>query len=199
LGFAHRAPVGVLPLAFRLAPAVDELAVGEGIESTASYMQEFGVASWATMNTSDLRNVILPPPPLAFAVTLLGENDDAKGERQTVPSDEAIAAATNMSNEASDVTATSSRRGTAKVKQSNCALGAGGCCIWCSRGFLVRRRRGSPQRFCSPRCRTAFWSAARCWVMRAIATQLITVENLKAAQRSVHAFPEASQVMPNIE
>jgi hypothetical protein len=80
--------------AVRLAPTVDELAIGEGIESTASYMQEFGIASWATMNTSGLRNVILPPPPLAFAVTLLGENDDAEGEWQTVPSDEAIAAAT---------------------------------------------------------------------------------------------------------
>jgi hypothetical protein len=80
--------------AIRLAPAVDELAIGEGIESAASYMAEFGVAGWAALNTSGLRSILLPPPPLAFAVTLLGENDDGKGKRNIVPSDEAIAAAT---------------------------------------------------------------------------------------------------------
>ena len=73
--------------AIRLSEAVDELAIGEGIESTASYMQEFGVAGWAAMNTSGVRSIILPPPPVAFMVTLIGENDDG-------PSEKAIAVAT---------------------------------------------------------------------------------------------------------
>jgi hypothetical protein len=80
--------------AIRLTEPADELAIGEGIESTASYLQEFGGAGWATMNTSGLRGVILPAPPLAFAVTLLGENDDAKGKNQVIPSEAAIAHAT---------------------------------------------------------------------------------------------------------
>jgi len=63
-----------------------ELREAEVEATTASYMQEFGVAGWATMNTSGLRNVVLPPPPLAFAVTLLGENDDANGPWQVIPS-----------------------------------------------------------------------------------------------------------------
>ena len=73
--------------AIRLAAALDDLAVGEGIESTVSYMQEFGVAGWAAINTSGVRSIILPPPPLAFMVTLIGENDAG-------PSEKAIAAAT---------------------------------------------------------------------------------------------------------
>jgi hypothetical protein len=40
------------------------------------------------------------------------------------------------------------------------------------------------------------WSAARRWVMRALGLKLMTVENLKATQRSVHAFPEASEAAP---
>jgi hypothetical protein len=73
--------------AIRLADAPDELAIGEGIESTASYMQEFKVAGWAAMNTSGLKSIVLPPPPIAFMVTLIGENDEG-------PSETAIAAAT---------------------------------------------------------------------------------------------------------
>jgi hypothetical protein len=73
--------------AIRLAEAPDELAIGEGIESTASYMQEFKVAGWAAMNTSGLRSIALPPPPVAFMVTHIGENHEG-------PSETAIAAAT---------------------------------------------------------------------------------------------------------
>jgi hypothetical protein len=67
--------------AIRLSEAVDELAIGEGIESTASYMQEFGVAGWAAISTSGMSSIILPPPPVAFAVTLVGENDGEPSER----------------------------------------------------------------------------------------------------------------------
>jgi putative DNA primase/helicase len=64
--------------AIRLADAACHLAIGEGIESTASYMQETKCAGWVGMNTSGLRSIRLPALPLAHRVTLLGENDEEK-------------------------------------------------------------------------------------------------------------------------
>lgn len=61
--------------AIRLSDADYHMAIGEGIETTASYMQFSGIAGWAAMNTSGVRSVCLPPLPLACRVTLLGEND----------------------------------------------------------------------------------------------------------------------------
>jgi putative DNA primase/helicase len=61
--------------AIRLSDADHHMAIGEGIETTASYMQFSGIAGWAAMNTSGVRSVALPPLPLACRVTLLGEND----------------------------------------------------------------------------------------------------------------------------
>jgi hypothetical protein len=51
-------------------------------------------------------------------------------------------------------------------------------CRWCERPFQVRRG-GSPQRFCGPGCRTAFWSALRRWGERAIAAGIITVADVR--------------------
>jgi DNA primase len=67
--------------AIRLSDAVDELALGEGIESTVSYMTQFGVAGWAAISTSGMSSIILPRPPVAFVVTLVGENDGGPSER----------------------------------------------------------------------------------------------------------------------
>jgi len=61
--------------AIRLASADTHMAVGEGIETTASYMQFAGLAGWAGMSTSGVRSMVLPPLPDACRVTLLGEND----------------------------------------------------------------------------------------------------------------------------
>jgi hypothetical protein len=60
----------------RLSDAACHLAIGEGIETTASYMQEAQCAGWVGMNTSGLRSIRLPALPLAYRVTLLGENDE---------------------------------------------------------------------------------------------------------------------------
>ena len=69
----------------------------------------------------------------------------------------------------------------------------GGRCLWCGQPFAVRRSGGSPQRFCGTRCRQAFWSAARRWVMAAVESGLLTADALKAPQTSVHAVAEAFQ------
>jgi hypothetical protein len=51
-------------------------------------------------------------------------------------------------------------------------------CLWCEHSF-ERRSGGSPQRFCGPRCRNAFWSALRQWGDRAITDGVLTIANLK--------------------
>jgi hypothetical protein len=51
-------------------------------------------------------------------------------------------------------------------------------CIWCARAFKPRRG-GSPQRFCSPRHRTAFHSAARRWAEANIAAGTLPVDAIK--------------------
>jgi hypothetical protein len=48
-------------------------------------------------------------------------------------------------------------------------------------------RQGSPQRFCTPDHRHAFWNAARLWSMRAVETGLLSIDSLKATQTSVYA------------
>lgn len=66
--------------AVRLSDAAEEMCIGEGIETTGSYMQELHIAGWAGMNTSGLQNIILPPLPLGYLVSILVDNDDG-GER----------------------------------------------------------------------------------------------------------------------
>jgi hypothetical protein len=61
--------------AVRLAPAAEEMAVGEGIETSLSYMQLFGIPTWATLSTSGLRSVVLPPLPLARVVHIAMDLD----------------------------------------------------------------------------------------------------------------------------
>jgi hypothetical protein len=51
-------------------------------------------------------------------------------------------------------------------------------CQWCETPFRPRRG-GSPQRFCGPKCRMAFWSALRQWGERAIAAGTITIADVK--------------------
>jgi hypothetical protein len=58
------------------------------------------------------------------------------------------------------------------------ALATAANCIWCARAFKPRRG-GSPQRFCSPRHRTAFHSAARRWAEANIATGTLPVGAIK--------------------
>jgi hypothetical protein len=59
----------------RLAPAAEEMAIGEGIETCLSYQQISDIATWAALSTSGMRNIILPAPPLASTVYLLMDID----------------------------------------------------------------------------------------------------------------------------
>jgi putative DNA primase/helicase len=70
--------------AIRLSEADHHMAIGEGIETTASYMQSSGLAGWAAMSTSGVRALGLPPLPLACRVTLLGENDANGASRAAI-------------------------------------------------------------------------------------------------------------------
>lgn len=65
--------------AIRLAKAGDTLAIGEGVETCLSYMEMFTVPSWAAGSAANLRNIILPPLPIASVVHVLVDNDE-KGQ-----------------------------------------------------------------------------------------------------------------------
>jgi hypothetical protein len=67
------------------------------------------------------------------------------------------------------------------------------CCAWCAGVFKCRSSGGSSQRFCSSQCRSAFWTAARRWVMRAVSAGLLSPEVLKGPGASVHAVREGFQ------
>ena len=66
--------------AIRFAAAAPEMAIGEGIETTLSYMQATGVPSWAAICTSGMRSIVLPPLPSAAVVHLLVDLDAAGEE-----------------------------------------------------------------------------------------------------------------------
>jgi len=66
--------------AVRLAAAGPELAVGEGIETSAAFQQLTGTPTWAALSSSGLISVELPPLPLAATVFILVDRD-AAGEQ----------------------------------------------------------------------------------------------------------------------
>src|SRR5437763_14112593 len=72
--------------AIRLAAAGPEMAIGEGIETTLSYMQASGIPSWAAICTSGMRSIVLPALPLAAVVHLLVDLD-AAGEKAAAAAD----------------------------------------------------------------------------------------------------------------
>jgi hypothetical protein len=61
--------------AVRLAPPVDVLMVGEGIETCLAAMQATGLAAWAALSTSGLRGLDLPQE--VRDVIVLADGDDA--------------------------------------------------------------------------------------------------------------------------
>jgi hypothetical protein len=74
-------------------------------------------------------------------------------------------------------------------------------CLWCAREF-ERRRGGSPQRFCGPKCRTAFWTTLRRWGDQAIADGVLTIAELKngtAAACTLLQRGNPAWAVPNIE
>ena len=52
-------------------------------------------------------------------------------------------------------------------------------CLWCDQPIEPRLSGGSPRKFCSPRHRTAFHSAARRWAERKIAAGILTIAELR--------------------
>jgi len=61
--------------AVRLAPAVDRLMVGEGIETCLSAMTATGMPAWAALSTSGLSALVLPS--IVQAVIILADNDQS--------------------------------------------------------------------------------------------------------------------------
>ena len=64
--------------AVRLAKAGPKLAVGEGIESSLSVMQEAGIPTWAALSTSGMKALILPP---CVREVILCPDADEPGEK----------------------------------------------------------------------------------------------------------------------
>ena len=62
-------------------------------------------------------------------------------------------------------------------------------CLWCE-GEFERRKGGSPQRFCQPKCRDAFHSAGRRYAERAVLGGLLTVADPGMALRKHASFFE---------
>ena len=58
-----------------LAPAAETMCVGEGLESTLSYMQATNLPGWTALNTSGLKTLILPSLPLASTIYIASDND----------------------------------------------------------------------------------------------------------------------------
>jgi len=65
-------------------------------------------------------------------------------------------------------------------------------CQWCEGPFRARRG-GSPQRFCSSKCRSAFWTALRRWGERAVAAGLLRLDQIR------EGAPEACMLLPGGE
>ncbi len=63
--------------AVRLAPAGPELVLSEGLETGLSVQQATGLPVWATLSTSGLRSVILPPE---VKTVIIAADADEKGE-----------------------------------------------------------------------------------------------------------------------
>ena len=61
--------------AARLAAVADKLALTEGIETALSVQQATGIPTWATLSTSGLKTVILPPD--VREVVICADGDDA--------------------------------------------------------------------------------------------------------------------------
>src|SRR6516162_3267583 len=51
-------------------------------------------------------------------------------------------------------------------------------CEWCEQPFEPRRG-GSRQRFCGPKCRSAFWSGLRQWGERAVVAGIVTIGDIR--------------------
>jgi len=65
--------------AVRLAPAAEEMAISEGIETGLSFMQIYGIPTWAALSTAGIEKLILPPLPVAKIVHIALDIDPKRG------------------------------------------------------------------------------------------------------------------------
>jgi hypothetical protein len=63
--------------AVQLAPAATKLAIAEGIETALSVMLASAIPCWSAVSAGGIRNLILPPLPLASDVTIAADPDPA--------------------------------------------------------------------------------------------------------------------------
>jgi phage/plasmid primase-like uncharacterized protein len=63
--------------AVRFGPDGRVIALAEGIETALSVSRASRMTVWATLSTSGLKGLILPPPPVAELVIIAADNDDA--------------------------------------------------------------------------------------------------------------------------
>jgi hypothetical protein len=69
-------------------------------------------------------------------------------------------------------------------------------CSWCGQD-LQPRRGGSPQRFCSAKHRSLFWSALRRWGERAVAAGILTVADIRNGDATACTLlPRATSAVP---
>lgn len=61
--------------AVRLAPAAEPVAVTEGIESGLAVLAATQIPTWAALSAGGIRALVLPPLPLAAAVTICADHD----------------------------------------------------------------------------------------------------------------------------
>jgi len=66
-------PVG--GFAVHLAPASRTLAISEGIETALSVMQSTGIPSWSAISAGGMRQLVLPPLPLASEILIAADAD----------------------------------------------------------------------------------------------------------------------------
>jgi len=64
-------------------------------------------------------------------------------------------------------------------------------CLWCEKPFPPRRG-GSPQRFCSAKHRSLFWSALRRWGERTVAAGILTIADIRNSDPTACTLPGAA-------
>ena len=70
-------------------------------------------------------------------------------------------------------------------------------CPWCTKRFTPRRG-GTRQRFCSVRCRMAFWSALRRWGEAALTAGTLTIDAIRNADPGACTLPHRAKSPPPV-
>src|SRR6266481_7623004 len=82
------------------------------------------------------------------------------------------------------------QRGTAGTAEVMTVQPAEAKCSWCGQELQLRRG-GSPQRFCSTKHRSLFWSTLRRWGARAVAAGIVTIADIRNGDPTACTLPGA--------